>query len=199
MQTISFLAHHQDPPDAIPKCKGFALLTLTNKADLDKLLADWPWSSASTTISERGREVSEDLVEEAHRAGMRVLAKADWDKLQDEYLAHRTRLLEEIARTEADEKAAQPDTQPRAAQPKRKKRPSSPPPAPEPKPAAEASVPGLTAASPYPPGCVVRVRNVVPGTNKTALRSLFATSGAELDYVDFTKGLDSVCHAYVQP
>ncbi|KZV66859.1 hypothetical protein PENSPDRAFT_636475 [Peniophora sp. CONT] len=194
LQTISFPAHHQDPPDAVPKCKGFALLTLTNKADLDKILADWPWSSESSTISERGREASEDILEEARRAGMRTLAKAAWDKLQDEYLAYRARLLEEIARAEAEEPAAQPVAQPHTTQPKRKKRTSSPPPpAPEPEPAAEApaSKSTLTASSRYPPACVVRVRNVVPGTNKTALRSLFAISGAELDYVDFTKGLDS--------
>ncbi|VDC01339.1 unnamed protein product [Peniophora sp. CBMAI 1063] len=198
LQTITFPAHHQDPPGAVPKCKGFALLTLTNTADLDKILTEWPWTSDEPRIVERGREASEDLVEEARRAGMRALAKADWDKLQDEYLAYRTRLLDEIARTEAEEAAAQTGAEHRTTQPKRKKRVSSSPPAPEPEPAAEASTsaPSLKATSPYPPGCVVRVRNVVPATNKTALRSLFAASGAELDYVDFTKGLDS-CHLRV--
>jgi xRRM domain len=53
----------------------------------------------------------------------------------------------------------------------------------------------------YPPGCVIFARHVPPDTNKTALRARFSsfladdhnpTGAAALDYVDYTKGLDSV-------
>ena len=49
----------------------------------------------------------------------------------------------------------------------------------------------------YPPNCLVFVRNVHPETNKTTLRSLLANafggSVEKIDYVDYNKGLDSVC------
>ena len=60
--------------------------------------------------------------------------------------------------------------------------------------------------STYPPGCLVFLRNVHPETNKTTLRGLFLHArrpiGIEvgkkddddgLDYLDYTKGMDSVC------
>jgi len=57
-----------------------------------------------------------------------------------------------------------------------------------------------TLASPYPLNCLVFVRNIHPETNKTTLRKLFSTAfgvassnnqAEGLDYVDFTKGMDS--------
>lgn len=57
-------------------------------------------------------------------------------------------------------------------------------------------------SAPYPPNCLVFVRNVNSETNKTALRALFSAAlleGGEdlppdgIDYVDFNKGLDTVC------
>ena len=48
----------------------------------------------------------------------------------------------------------------------------------------------------FPPGCLVFVRNVHPGTNKTTLRALLAAhapaAAPALDYVDYTKGMVSV-------
>ena len=51
----------------------------------------------------------------------------------------------------------------------------------------------------YPPDCLVFVRNLHPDTNKTTLKVLFSQafpSGDRekglIDYVDFTKGLDTV-------
>jgi hypothetical protein len=53
--------------------------------------------------------------------------------------------------------------------------------------------------APFPPGCLVFVRNVHPHTNRTALRGLLGRALAErglametIDYVDYTKGMDSV-------
>ena len=59
----------------------------------------------------------------------------------------------------------------------------------------------LDPSAPYPPNCLVFVRNVHPETNKTTLRALFSAALSEggedlppdgIDYVDFTKGLDAV-------
>jgi xRRM domain len=51
----------------------------------------------------------------------------------------------------------------------------------------------------YPVGCLIFVKNLDPGTNKTVLRSLLASpfqaeSPGCIDYVDYTKGLGSVGH-----
>ncbi|KAF5392290.1 hypothetical protein D9757_001451 [Collybiopsis confluens] len=60
----------------------------------------------------------------------------------------------------------------------------------------------LSLSSPYPPNCLLFVRNVDPGTNKTTLRTLFTntlssqweeTKESPIDYVDYTKGTDT-CH-----
>ena len=47
----------------------------------------------------------------------------------------------------------------------------------------------------YPSGCVLFARHVPLDTNKTALRARFSTlltDADALDYIDYTKGLDSV-------
>lgn len=50
----------------------------------------------------------------------------------------------------------------------------------------------------FPRGCLVFVRNIHPETNKTTLKALLSQafgddpSGQELNYVDYTKGLDTV-------
>ena len=49
----------------------------------------------------------------------------------------------------------------------------------------------------YPVGCLVFVKNLNPDTNKAVVRSLLASafpadSSGYIDYVDYTKGLDSV-------
>jgi xRRM domain len=52
----------------------------------------------------------------------------------------------------------------------------------------------------YPVGCLIFVKNLKPDTNKTVLRSLLASpfpaeSPGCIDYVDYTKGPDSVGHS----
>lgn len=54
----------------------------------------------------------------------------------------------------------------------------------------------------YPVGCLVFVKNLNSDTNKTVLRSLLASpfpaeSPGCIDYVDYTRGLDSVCQSLV--
>ena len=55
----------------------------------------------------------------------------------------------------------------------------------------------VSPASRYPTGCLVLVKNPNPDTNKIVLRSLLASPFSAgppgcIDYVDYTKGLDSV-------
>ena len=59
------------------------------------------------------------------------------------------------------------------------------------------SGPTLDASAPYPYGCLVFVRGVHIETNKTTLKTLFgrAVDGEGIDYVDYAKGMDSVCSA----
>lgn len=48
----------------------------------------------------------------------------------------------------------------------------------------------------YPTNCLVFVKNINPQTNKTTLKTLFSRAteaSGTIDYVDFNKGLDSVC------
>lgn len=65
-------------------------------------------------------------------------------------------------------------------------------------PDATASPAAISPAFNYPIGCLVFVKNLNSDTNKTVLRSLLANafpaeSPGGIDYVDYTKGLDSVC------
>jgi hypothetical protein len=43
VQHILFPPHHQDPPDAIPKCKGFALVTLNEPNLASHFLSQFPY------------------------------------------------------------------------------------------------------------------------------------------------------------
>ena len=131
-----------------------------------------------------GEEEREGMRADAGRSGFRVLPKARWDALQAEYLAYRQRLLTEIARTDA---AARADTRAYAD---------------EQGDAGAESMPSVDLAAPYPPGCLVLVRNVPTATNKTALKALFAAHASPdpssaaaanaVSYVDYTKGMTIV-------
>ena len=68
----------------------------------------------------------------------------------------------------------------------------------------------LDASAPFPPGCLVFVRNVHPETNKTTLKTLFSahafgrdssaassSSAVAIDYVDYNKGMTSVSVVHV--
>ncbi|KAH9939959.1 hypothetical protein B0H21DRAFT_583441 [Amylocystis lapponica] len=184
VQSILLPAHHQDKPDEHPKCKGFALVTLENTEHVELLLNKWPWSPRRTDLSDMGDTT---LVHDAIKFGFRTLSKARWDALKEEYLTHRQRLLDDIAHAEDEEHAytnqymdAQSQAAPIAVAPTL----SLPP-----KPAFDLS-------APYPPGCLVYVRNVHAETNKTTLRTLFSQafsvqSTEGLDYVDFNKGMET--------
>ncbi|KAK0447713.1 hypothetical protein EV421DRAFT_1926874 [Armillaria borealis] len=176
---ISFPPHHLDKSGDIPKCKGFALLTLLDVEDVQQLLREWPW-----TLVVFATDVKPAISEfqEATKFGFRALSKTRWDEMKDEYLVYRARLVKEIVSYE-DEMAAHAAT----------KRRRSPLP-------AISSIPDtvettLTSSSLFPPNCLVFVRNLHCETNKTTLRALFSKAFTSLpdglDYVDFTKGMDS--------
>lgn len=46
-QKILFPPHHQDPPDAVPKCKGFALVALTAPTIASRLLSLFSYDSGN--------------------------------------------------------------------------------------------------------------------------------------------------------
>ncbi|KAJ6622935.1 hypothetical protein B0H10DRAFT_1787182 [Mycena sp. CBHHK59/15] len=174
IQRITLPPHHSDPPGTEPKCKSFALFTFARAEDAQSLLAVWPWA--------RYQQPAQDSADasEAHKFGFRTLSKARWDELNAEYLAYRAKILDRLDGPEvppaSSSQVAPPDT----------KRPLSPT-------LANDAV-QLTPASPYPPDCLVFVRNIHPDTNKTTLRALFAKAlpaKDALDYVDFNKGMDS--------
>ncbi|KAH9170376.1 hypothetical protein EDB89DRAFT_2072053 [Lactarius sanguifluus] len=161
--------------------KAFALVTL-NEPDV---VFGPPLPASPTTATTRDRPpttTDEDLsVEEseARKAGFRTLSKERWDTLQAEYVEYRESLLRRIA-------AAASSTEPA---PNKIKSTHDPPEEPERAPAAN-----MPQTQSYPSGCVLFARHVPPDTNKTALRTRFSALLADtdaLDYVDYSKGLDS--------
>jgi len=217
IQSIYFPPHYQDPPDAQPKCKGFALLTLSEPSAASHLLAYFPYhrtpaneGSATIPVDHNDDDQASPEELEARKAGFRTLSKERWEALQSEYVQYRDALLHRIATSSSFTAPSAPATVPN---------PPSPSPEPVGAPAGKATasqdhhVPSTTSQPPppltpsrhdYPPGCVIFVRHVPTDTNKTALRARFSalladdstdndsTATAALNYVDYTKGLDSV-------
>jgi len=194
IQSIVFPPHHQDSPDAVPKCKGFALVTFSEPSATSHLLAYFPFHKRNASADD-GNAQSEEL--EARKAGFRTLSKVRWDALQSEYAEYRETLLRLIAESSssAPASAAPLSTKPPSTAPADKARHTSTNQLP-----CEEIVNTRATESPprYPPGCVIFARHVPQDTNKTALRARFSSllGGADddttaLDYVDYTKGLDN--------
>jgi hypothetical protein len=185
-----FPPHHQDPPDTVPKCRGFALVTFSRPSDASHLLTHFPYHNREKNRSADGDDDDPSAEErEARKAGFRTLSKERWEALQAEYVEYRDALLARIAASSSA--SASCSTAPAAPIP---------------------TVPtdNVTDVSGkarlqhvsevplnFPPGCVIFARQVPQDTNKTALRALFSalldySSTTALDYVDYTKGLDTV-------
>ena len=158
----------------------------------------------------------------ATKFGLRILTKARWEELRAEYLLYRQELVDEINMFQDDGESSvgkkgyvgEIHDQEELEDPRRtnqiqvQKRAHI-----QPRSTRSAATAtndlvdstGIQSNSTYPPGCLVFVRNVHPETNKTTLRSLFlhaiGSTGVEvgkkdddgLDYLDYTKGMDSVC------
>jgi hypothetical protein len=182
IQHIVFPPHHQDPPDAVPKCKGFALVTLTEPTVVSHLLTLFPYETDDAHDDDEN-SVSSIEESEARKAGFRALSKERWDKLQAEYAEYRESLLSRIA---VDATAGPVPNKINSTHGSESTLGSAPAAQPAPAPPKPQS---------YPAGCVLFARHVPPDTNKTALRTRFSAllaDAAALDYVDYTKGLDSV-------
>ncbi|KAH0588221.1 Protein pof8 [Termitomyces sp. J132] len=191
VQGVILPPHHQDKPGDAPTCKGFALVVFQDILDVEFLLQRWPWDRHQDTDLQNPEAPAE--VSEATKFGFRALSKSRWDRLKDEYLSYRERLVAEInAFQDATERPV--------------------PTLPVPNPKAETAItnhaapaplepPRLDNTSPYPFNSLIFVRNIHPETNKTTLRKLFGRafeSSTEvnsdgIDYVDYNKGMDS-CH-----
>ncbi|PFH47126.1 hypothetical protein AMATHDRAFT_7056 [Amanita thiersii Skay4041] len=195
IQGVKLVKHHQDKPDQHPTFKDFCLVTFRDVDDAGLLLQRWPWNTRTRLIGKGGGAELREDIKEALRFGFRVLKKPDWEKLREEYLAYRTRLVQEIVEYEDREamsgvgavtfgKRVRDEANERGDKQQRTETAAK-----------------LTAESPYPYGCLLFVRNVHPETNKTTLRTLFSSvlqnelkvPGNGLDYVDYNKSMDT-CH-----
>jgi hypothetical protein len=188
VQSILFLPHHQDPPGALPKCKSFALVTFSEPSATSHLLTHFPYHNHNPVNNNRGANDDDDdpspEEREARKAGFRTLSKECWEALQAKYVEYRDALLGRIAASSS------PTTSYSIA-------PPATPTAPVGKvtgASCDARLQHVSEApQKFPPGCVIFARHVPQDTNKTALRALFAEdSTTVLNYVDYTKGLDTV-------
>lgn len=188
IQGILFPPHYNDKPDMQPSCKGFAFVTLAHTADCDHLKENWPWMRDVPSdfyidqFKAREREgtiSSTDPLYIARQHNLRVISKERWLQLKAEYLDYRQKLVEELNVSQDAQQIMNQGPLPKA------------------------TTPFLNPSSPYPPGCLVFIKNVHPETTKTTLRTLFSRglrqsdapaqkSFEGLDYVDFNKGMDTV-------
>ncbi|EIW76247.1 hypothetical protein CONPUDRAFT_76635 [Coniophora puteana RWD-64-598 SS2] len=199
IQHITLPPHHLDGPHNLPKCKGFALVTLSHLKDCEVLLARWPWRQRAGGLSDDMPTSEKDAV----RYGLRTLSKERWDKLNEQYLTYQATLIEQTVSSNEtsnsfDDILHQTN--------------DVPPPRTNGKTALDKSgksgepafrlppTRATTLSSPYPVDCLVFVRKLHSGTNKTTIRTLLSRalhsidSGSKLDgidYVDFSKGMDS--------
>lgn len=193
-------------------------MTLSTAEDVQFLLDQWPWDEPLITDEHnRKSDVSQEsdvFQQEAKKFGHRCLSKRKWEELRAEYLLYRQQLIAELeADNEAQEKVHRTQTtlthEKHINSPLHVHEPGHDQPEPpqaksisDIPPQSKSQGPIFNASSPFPPECLVLVRHVHSETNKTTLRALFSQASKlvegkkdasdGLDYVDYTKGLDSV-------
>lgn len=169
VESVQFPHHHLDKPEDAPKCKGFAFVVFSRTEDVESLVREWPWDI----------QHSQHDHEEARKFGFHAISKTRYEEMKSEYLNYRDKLVENMAIEPQEE--IPPAIFERILPARRL---SSPPPPPSPQ------------NTSYPPNCLVFVRHVHSQTNKTTLRTLFSQVAGipadTIDYVDYTKGMDSV-------
>jgi hypothetical protein len=170
---------------------------------------------------DESKGVRGDVMTEANRFGLRALSKARWDELEKEYKEYKKRLLEQAAdsasasgpgystrnikRQDGEDRAAYDhhrdhrherhqnwDNHTSHQRGDRRDRRHDY--------EEEVEEEQSQEAPSYPPRCLLFVKNIDPETNKTTLKVLLGrafgkgkgSKGGEIDYVDFSKGLDSV-------
>lgn len=146
-----------------------------------------------------------EATNDARKFGFRTTTKSAWEALRAEYLVYRQQLVEEInayqdsstsappgsssSRVDASVAPAAPsDTQPVQEAESQAQAPLKRP--------TDESTPAITLSAPYPYGCLLFIKNIHSETNKTTLKSLFGkvltkTTTSGIDYVDFSKGMDT--------
>jgi hypothetical protein len=139
----------------------------------------WPWEVLPKTKGQLDGERKE-----AADHCFRTILKSHWLVFRDEYLAYQEKLLQE-SRDHAS-RGVEDDRPQLVPPPPKRQRLEQPVPQEEPNEML------------YPRDCLVFLSHVHPETNKTTLKNLVKTllrpPGAEdiLDYVDYSKGLDTV-------
>ena len=205
VECISLPPHYLDKPGDVSKCKGYALVTFSTKSHLEAVLRAWPWRRGAPVPANDEHQNASPIMKEAHKYGLRTIPKARWDALNEEYLVYKRSLVDEVARTEAEMHRPDQGT-PDQERGEPAVRLRSHPRAQTQTQTETQTQTQTTPSSPYPFDCVVFVRNVHPGTNKTTLKSLFAQAfrdqdgsrqtdtltTAGVDYIDFNKGMDTV-------
>ncbi|KAF9062551.1 hypothetical protein BDP27DRAFT_1300327 [Rhodocollybia butyracea] len=212
VQRISFPPHHLDVDTdsstlrhkSSTKCKGFAFVVFSSLDEAESITTAWNWdrriSSTSPAPNPAGSfaastpllsETTSTSISEAQKHGFRALSKLRWDELKEEYVAWRQTLLDEAFAAQGTEPPTEYHHE-----------------------SAEYPIEDvidefegdeqnqiediLTLSSPYPPDCLLFIRNINPSTNKTTLRTLFGNAllangmnSQDIDYVDYTKGMDT--------
>ena len=211
IQGISFPPHYNDEQDMQPFCKGFAFVTLAHTADCNHLKENWPWfrdaSSDFYMDQFKAREgegtiLSTDPLYIARQHNLRVISKEKWLQLKAEYLGYRQKLVEELNISQ-DAQQKQSKGMSDVETPGIMNQGSLETDILALDPLPKATTPSLNPSSPYPPNCLVFIKNIHPETTKTTLRTLFSRglwqsdasaqkSFEGLDYVDFSKGMDTV-------
>ncbi|KZT06499.1 uncharacterized protein LAESUDRAFT_700335 [Laetiporus sulphureus 93-53] len=190
VQSVWLPRHHQDRPGSLPKCKGFAVVTMAESRHAESLLCDWPWNTRGPNQQNAVLAIE---AQEATKYSFRSLSKARWDRLGEEYLGHRQKLLAEIATSESKAERSAEVIRLSISEIPQQSSPAVAPSGPLPTPSSD-----IRAS--YPRECLVFVRNIHPETNKTTLRTLFSrafpntagdTKVDAIDYVDFNKGMDT--------
>jgi hypothetical protein len=202
---VDLPAHQFDKPGAVPRCKGFALVVLSSVEDAEHLAQSWPWEITEPWKSASEAEEAGNF-KAAQSSGFRVLRKAGWERLKAEYLGYRQFLLSQLVEDPflRDEPEESHDDGGDVVADYGDAEEAVPPTEPE---EADGVLPG---DAPFPPGCLLFLRGVHSRTNRTVLRTLLGTAlvrcdmpSEGVDYVDYTKGMDTVrspsLHKLVEP
>lgn len=160
--------------------RGFALVTLADPMDARWLLDQWPWNIHSVQ-NNLAKDTEVEI--EAQKFGFRTLPKTRWKDLQAEYLRYQRRLVQQLEQYSFRETSVESES----ASPR------------QPLDSIDLDISATHTSPRYPLDCLVFVKNLHPETNKTTLKKLFSTAlesqvtqDSAFDYVDYTKGLDTV-------
>ena len=181
LQCVIFPPHYNDTQNTsmARRSKGFAFVVF-NRVEQVKYLEDlWHWDNLGRSVTSES-ENADSAQESLRQSSFRTLSKNRWESLKEEYLLQRRDLLLHVAR----------DSQLSHSQPGRF--------APRNYDEDVGETPRLSPPPDFPINCLVFVKNVHAGTNKTTLRTLCShafrvgSPANHISYVDYNKGMDSV-------